>query len=76
MHDIGKIFFGLTQPDIGKVELGDGTRIDSSLTAVKKNMAYVAKDRDKEALITAASIKDNICAPVLPRLGKKNICFF
>ena len=71
MHDIGKIFFGLTQPDIGKVELGDGTRIDSSLTAVKKNMAYVAKDRDKEALITAASIKDNICAPVLPRLGKK-----
>ena len=55
MHDIGKIFFGLTQPDIGKVELGDGTRIDSSLTAVKKNMAYVAKDRDKEALITAAS---------------------
>ncbi len=75
MHDIGKILFGLIKPDLGKVALGDGTIIDSSLTAVKRKMAYVAKDRDNEALITAASIKDNICAPVLPELGKKGLIF-
>lgn len=73
MHEIGRIFFGLTKPDLGTVSLGDGTKITDSLTAVKKGMAYVAKDRDKEALITAASIKDNICAPVLRRLGRRGL---
>lgn len=73
MHDLGKIMFGLIKPDRGHCELGDGTVINSSVTAIKKRMGYVAKDRDKEALMMGASIKDNICAPSLKKLSRHGL---
>lgn len=70
MHDLGKIMFGLIKPDKGHCELGDGTIIKNSVAAIKHRMGYVAKDRDKEALMIGASIKDNICAPSLRKLSR------
>ena len=70
MHELGKICFGLIKPQAGHVFFSDGKEVSSSVKAVKGRLAYVSKDRDNEALMTNASIKDNICAPVLKRLGK------
>ncbi len=70
MHDLGKIIFGLITPDEGEVVLADGTRLKNSLDAIRHKMGYVAKDRDKEALMTSASIMDNICAPNLKKLSR------
>ncbi|MCI9151429.1 MAG: sugar ABC transporter ATP-binding protein [Lachnospiraceae bacterium] len=71
MHDLGKIMFGLIKPDQGHCELGNGTVIKNSVEAIRQGMGYVAKDRDKEALMMGASIRDNICAPALKKLSRR-----
>ena len=73
MHELGKLVFGLMKPDKGKIVLGDGTEIKSPVDAIHHKMGYVAKDRDKESLMTSASITDNICAPNLKKLGRHGI---
>lgn len=70
MHDLGKILFGVLRPKRGKVALGDGTPIKNTRTATKNAIAYVAKDRDSEALMKAANITDNICAPSYRKLQR------
>lgn len=37
---------------------------------MKLGIGYISKDRDKEAILTAASIRDNICLPSLSKLQK------
>lgn len=73
MHDLGKIMFGLIKPDQGHCELGNGTVIKNSVEAIRQGMGYVAKDRDKEALMMGASIKDNICGPALKKLSRHGL---
>lgn len=73
MHDIGKLAFGRFQAQKGRVVLGNGTQINSTITAVKNGIGYVAKDRDKESLMSAASIKNNICAPSLKKISRHGI---
>jgi ribose transport system ATP-binding protein len=68
MHELGKILFGRQMPISGYVALGDGTKLTSVGMAVKNSVGYVSKDRDKEALMTSASILENICAPSLSKL--------
>lgn len=73
MHELGKIMFGLIRPDEGHAELGNGTVIRNTLDAIKYRIGYVAKDRDKEALMMGASIRDNICAPSLKKLSRHGL---
>lgn len=70
MHDLGKILFGAIRPDSGSVSIENGKQIRTPGEAVKNNIAYVAKDRDTEALMTSADIMDNICAPSYKKMQK------
>ena len=75
MHELGKVVFGLTIPEIGTVEVvGKGT-IKNSKQAVCARMGYVSKNRDTEALMSGGSIKDNMCLAVLPKLVKCGLIF-
>ena len=67
MHEIGKAAFGLIKPDSGTVTC-KGKEIHSPREAVASGMGYISKDRDQEALITQASIEDNIVMPSLEEL--------
>ena len=73
MHELGKLIFGLLRPEKGKVILEDGSEVKSPIDAIHHKMGYVAKDRDKESLMTSASITDNICAPNLRKLSKHGL---
>lgn len=73
MHDFGKILFGIIKPDFGIVKLADGTKITAPGQAVKNHMAYISKNRDTEALMSAGSVKDNLCLPNLARLAKAGL---
>jgi len=72
MHELGRVMFGVEKLLTGEVtHVPSGTNITDARTAVKCGMGYVSKDRDREALVLAASIKDNIVAAALDKL--KNI---
>ena len=70
MHDLGKILFGLIKPDSGEVTTGECIRIVNPTSAMKLGLGYVSKDRDKESIMTAASIQDNICLPALGKISR------
>ena len=64
MHELGRAAFGVTKPLTGKVVANEsGDVIHNPKTAIKNSMGYVSKNRDTEALILQASIKDNIMLP-------------
>lgn len=69
MHDLGKLMFGLLKPDLGRV-LKDGKRVKNAKWAVENEIAYLSKNRDREALMSICSIKDNICLPSLKQLAR------
>ena len=73
MHELGKVLFGLREPDVGTVTTADGKVIRSSGDAIRGRMGYVSKNRDTEALMSAGSIQDNMCLPMLPRLARHGI---
>ncbi|AZO96273.1 sugar ABC transporter ATP-binding protein [Halocella sp. SP3-1] len=73
MHELGKIMFGLIKPYTGDVKVGDSVDITTPHKAIDNKIGYVSKNRDTEALMTAASIKDNICLPSLDKLEKWGI---
>lgn len=68
MHDLGKILFGIISPDYGRVTLANGTEIKNTTLAVQNRMAYISKNRDTEALMSAGSITDNLCLASLPQM--------
>ncbi|BCJ94223.1 ribose import ATP-binding protein RbsA [Anaerocolumna cellulosilytica] len=70
MHDVGRAAFGLEKISSGSVEC-HGERLKSCLDAINKNMAYISKNRDQEALIVQGSINDNIILPSIPSLTGK-----
>ena len=58
MHELGRILFGIDRPITGKVVLKrNNVSIDNPITAIKNKMAYVSKDRDREAIILNARLK-------------------
>lgn len=69
MHEIGRIAYGIEKPDTGKV-LRNGKQIKTPLSAIESGIGYISKNRDLEALILGAAIRDNIALPSLPRLAK------
>ena len=71
MHELGRALFGEEVILEGKVtDTATGDAIDSPLTAKRHGYGYVSKDRDKEALVLAESIQDNIMAAGYDKLQK------
>jgi len=74
MHELGKVLFGVEKVLTGEVRhLPCGTKIDDPGVAVGCGLGYVSKDRDREALVLAASIRDNIVSAALDKL--RNVLF-
>ena len=51
MQELGQVLFGLRRPVAGSVCTGDGTPLKNPSVALKKKIAYISKNRDKEALM-------------------------
>lgn len=67
IHELGRLLFGMDRVIVGEVRLEDGSNVSSPSNCVKKGMGYVSKNRDEEAIMLGASIRNNA---VLPSLGK------
>ena len=71
MHTLGKVLFGAMKPESGTFTVHNEP-VTSIHDAMKKQIGYVAKDRDTESLSLEASIKDNISIAGLDKFGIKN----
>jgi ribose transport system ATP-binding protein len=61
MHELGKALFGEERILTGSVtHVPSGDKITTVRSAMKHQIGYVSKNRDVEALVLTASIKDNI----------------
>lgn len=70
MHELGRVLFGIEKPITGAVTLKNhNTVVRNPSVATKNRMAYVSKERDKEALMLNASIQDNVVLPSLKKLS-------
>lgn len=70
MHELGRVIYGIDKPITGYVELTEkNNKISDTYSAVKNNIGYVSKDRDKEAIIIDASINSNVTLPSLKDLS-------
>ncbi len=70
MHELGKLIFGLEPRTSGVIKYQDKIEFRNPTAAMKLGIGYISKDRDKEAILTAGSIRDNICLPSLNKLQK------
>ncbi len=71
MHELGKALFGDEKILTGKVvHVPSGEAVSSPLAAISRSIGYVSKDRDREALVLSASIKENISAAALDLIKK------
>ena len=70
MHELGKVVFGEEKLLTGTVtHVPSGENITSARQAMRLGLGYVSKDRDKEALVLAASIRDNIASAGLDKIN-------
>ncbi len=67
IHSVGKAVYGLSRRASGHVLL-EGTEIKSAQQALRSNIGYVPKDRDNEALMIHANIRDNFVLPSVEEL--------
>ncbi|MDR3298818.1 MAG: sugar ABC transporter ATP-binding protein [Candidatus Accumulibacter sp.] len=68
IHSVGRAVFGLSKADAGSVRLvAKDMDITDPTRALRNNVGYIPKDRDTEALMIDASIRENF---VLPSLGE------
>ncbi|MDD6160339.1 MAG: sugar ABC transporter ATP-binding protein [Oscillospiraceae bacterium] len=71
MHELGKVIFGEEKLLTGTVtHVPSGEQITNARQAMRLGLGYVSKDRDKEALVLAASIKDNIASAALDKINQ------
>ena len=69
IHEIGRAVFGLDPVETGAITYVRGNKvIKKALDATTNGMAYIPKDRDSEALMMEASIRDNMYMPSLREL--------
>ena len=69
MHELGKVIYGEEKLLSGSVtHIESGQKIETAKQSLKLGLGYVSKDRDKEALVLPASIKDNIVAAGLDKV--------
>lgn len=61
MHELCKVAYGLITPDAGKVTLvRDNVEIKNPETAAAHGMAFIPKNREREAIMVSSSVRDNI----------------
>jgi len=69
IHSVGKAVFGLSKLRGGSVHLtAKDLLIKNPTQALMNHMAYVPKDRDSEALMINAGVRDNLTLPSLADL--------
>ena len=69
IHSVGKAIFGLSKLKGGSVHLKtDDLYIKNPTQALRNHMAYVPKDRDSEALMINAGVRENLTLPSLGEL--------
>lgn len=69
IHSVGKAIYGLSKASVGTVCLAaKNLNIKSPTQALKSNIGYVPKDRDSEALMINASVRENFALPSLGEL--------
>jgi len=83
MHELCKVIFGINKPDIGIVTvMPEEKLIKTAEDAVKNKIAYIPKNREQEAMMPGASIKDNISlmsydkikrGPIITRKSEKEL---
>lgn len=72
MHELGHALFGEGRLATGKVTVyPSGAAVDSAVTAMANGIGYVSKDRDREALVLTASIRDNIIAAGFDKVANR-----
>lgn len=72
MHELGHALFGEERLATGYVTVyPSGASVDSAVTAMKNGIGYVSKDRDREALVLTASVRDNIMAAGYDKVKNK-----
>ena len=69
MHELGRALFGEEKILTGSVtHTPSGEKITSPMSALKHQIGYVSKNRDVEALVLTASIRDNIIAAAFDKV--------
>lgn len=75
MHELGRALFGAETLITGSVVYcPENVKITDSAVAIDNKIGYVSKNRDQEALILNASIKENIVLPSLRMMRNKYRC--
>ncbi len=78
IHTVGQAVYGLTDKKLtsGTVHLmHNDTYVNNATTALRNNVGYVPKDRDNEALMIAANIRDNFGLPSVHVIRNKGTGF-
>jgi ribose transport system ATP-binding protein len=66
IHELAESLFGVRKVKGGTVRVVKGdTVIKTPLGAMKANIGYVPKDRDKQALMVVDTILNNVCLPAV-----------
>jgi ribose transport system ATP-binding protein len=66
IHELAESLFGVRKTKGGTVRvMKDDTVIRTPLGAMRSNIGYVPKDRDKQALMVADTILNNVCLPAV-----------
>jgi ribose transport system ATP-binding protein len=66
IHELAESLFGVRKVKEGTVRVvKDDTVIKTPLGAMKANIGYVPKDRDKQALMVVDTILNNVCLPAV-----------
>ena len=73
IHELGRLLFGIDNAVVGQVRLEDGTIVTDPNSSVKKGIGYVSKNRDEEAIMLGASIRNNAALPSLGKIARFGI---
>lgn len=76
MHELGRAVFGEEPLVTGSVTyVPSGEQITNARVAMKYEIGYVSKNRDLEALVLTASIKDNIVGAGFDKVSNGGLIF-
>ena len=74
MHELGRAVFGEEPLVTGKIiHVPSQTEITDARTAIHNGIGYVSKNRDQEALVLTADVKENIAGAGMDLLSKGGV---
>ena len=73
IHELGRLLFGIDKAVVGSVRFPDGSKVTTPTASVKRGLGYVSKNRDEEAIMLGASIRNNLVLPSLAGLARGGI---